>query len=211
MKCGAGGGARGEDGKGGESGRERSEAKDVGFICFGWGLPSINPSPFPESYSNRRIFAGDARRRATSPMNDGGSGIGDGTPTGLKSAARPGQSPPMLPALAVLVLAAAWRLFALYVPALSNFSPLMALAFCGGVYFRRGWVWLAPFVALTLSDLYIDRYYAVTYHYTWSASGAVIRTACFAAAVGLGVLVRAAGTGSASSAAPWPVRCSSTS
>ncbi|HEY1765106.1 MAG TPA: DUF6580 family putative transport protein [Opitutaceae bacterium] len=95
----------------------------------------------------------------------------------------------MLPALAVLVLAAAWRLFGLYVPALSNFSPLMALAFCGGVYFRRGWVWLAPFAALTLSDLYIDHYYAVTYHYQWSASGAVIRTACFAVAVGLGVFV----------------------
>jgi hypothetical protein len=92
-------------------------------------------------------------------------------------------------ALAVLILAAAWRLFALYVPALSNFSPLMALAFCSGIYFRRGWVWLAPFAALTVSDLYIDHYYSVTYHYAWSAGGAVIRTVCFAAAVGLGVLV----------------------
>jgi hypothetical protein len=92
-------------------------------------------------------------------------------------------------ALAVLVLAAAWRLFALYVPALSNFSPLMALAFCSGAYFRRGWMWLVPFVALSLSDLYIDHYYAVTYHYGWSAGGVVIRTACFAAGVALGATV----------------------
>ena len=34
---------------------------------------------------------------------------------------------PLLPALALLVLAAAWRVLAVYAPALSNFAPLMAL------------------------------------------------------------------------------------
>ncbi len=77
-------------------------------------------------------------------------------------------------ALVVLVLAAGWRIFTLYVPALSNFSPVMALAFCAGAYFRRGWTWLAPFAALVVSDLYIDHYYAVTYHYEWTATGAVV-------------------------------------
>jgi hypothetical protein len=92
-------------------------------------------------------------------------------------------------AIAILVLAAGWRVFTLYVPQLSNFSPVMALAFCAGAYSRRGWLWLAPFGALILSDLYIDRYYAVTYHYEWTAAGAVLRILCFAAALGIGFLV----------------------
>ena len=39
---------------------------------------------------------------------------------------------PMILALAILVLASAFRVFVLYVPILSNFSPVMALAFCAG-------------------------------------------------------------------------------
>ncbi len=92
-------------------------------------------------------------------------------------------------ALVILVLAAAWRIFTLHVPALSNFSPLMALAFCGGVYFRGRWLWLVPLAALTLSDLYIDHYYATQYHYEWTVGGAVLRALCFAAAAGFGQLV----------------------
>jgi hypothetical protein len=92
-------------------------------------------------------------------------------------------------ALVVLVLAAGWRVFTLHVPALSNFSPVMALAFCAGAYTRRGWMWLAPFAALVISDLYIDHYYATVYHYEWSVQAGMLRIACFAAALGLGVLV----------------------
>src|ERR1035438_10139235 len=73
--------------------------------------------------------------------------------------------------------------------ALSNFSPVMALTFCAGAYYRRGWIWLAPFAAILLSDMYIDRYYAVVYHYEWTAAGAALRFLCFAGALGLGVLV----------------------
>jgi hypothetical protein len=90
-------------------------------------------------------------------------------------------------ALVVLVLASAFRVFTLHVPALSNFSPVMALAFCAGAYSRNRWMWIAPFAALLLSDLYIDRYYAAVYHYEWSTSGAVLRLLCFTAALGLGV------------------------
>lgn len=92
-------------------------------------------------------------------------------------------------ALLLLILAAAWRVLALHSPALSNFSPLMALAFCGGVYFRNVWLRLAPFAALSLTDIYIDHYYAVEYGYQWTLSGAVLRTLCFAAALGFGLIV----------------------
>jgi hypothetical protein len=91
-------------------------------------------------------------------------------------------------ALVVLILASAFRVFVLYVPELSNFSPVMALAFCAGAYTRNRWMWLAPFAALVLSDLYIDHYYAVTFHYSWSTAGATLRILCYAATLGIGVL-----------------------
>jgi len=78
---------------------------------------------------------------------------------------------------------------ALHVPTLSNFSPLMALAFCGGVYFTNRWQRLAPFVALSVTDLYIDHYYATEYGYQWTLGGVLLRTLCFAAALGFGLLV----------------------
>jgi len=92
-------------------------------------------------------------------------------------------------AILALVLAAGWRVFTLYVPALSNFSPVMALAFCAGAYSSSRWMRLAPFAALVASDLYIDRYYATVFHYEWSAAGAALRILCFAAGLGIGVLV----------------------
>jgi hypothetical protein len=92
-------------------------------------------------------------------------------------------------ALALIALSVAWRIAALSVPALANFAPLMALTFCGAVYFRDKRLWLVPFAALTLSDLYIDHYYATTLSYEWSVGGAVLRAACFAAAIGFGVMV----------------------
>ena len=95
----------------------------------------------------------------------------------------------MLMPLVILVLASAFRVFVLYVPALSNFSPVMALAFCAGAYTRNRSMWIAPFAALVVSDLYIDRYYATVYHYDWGMAGGALRIACFAAALGIGVLV----------------------
>ncbi len=92
-------------------------------------------------------------------------------------------------ALALLVLAAVWRLIAVHVPVLSNFAPLMALTFCGAVYFRDKRLWLVPFAALTLSDLYIDHHYATVYGYEWTLGGVALRAACFAAAIALGLMV----------------------
>ena len=92
-------------------------------------------------------------------------------------------------ALVLILLAAAWRVFGVHVPELSNFSPLMALTFCGAAYFKDKRLWLVPFAALLLSDLYIDRYYALTYGYTWEVGATVIRLLCFAFALVLGALV----------------------
>lgn len=95
----------------------------------------------------------------------------------------------LVPALAVLVLAAGWRLLAIHAPALSNFAPLMALTFCGAVYFRDRRMWLVPFAALLLSDLYLDYYYATNYGEAWTWPSVAIRALCFALALPLGRLV----------------------
>ena len=92
-------------------------------------------------------------------------------------------------ALALLVLAAGWRLIAPHAPALANFAPLMALAFCGAVYFQDRRLWLVPLGALVLSDLYLDHYYAATFGENWTWSSAAVRLLCFAAAVPLGLWV----------------------
>jgi hypothetical protein len=91
-------------------------------------------------------------------------------------------------ALILILGAAAWRILAVHSPELSNFAPLMALAFCGGVYFRSWRMWLIPFVALGLSDLYLDHYYSVQYHYEFPFAEWSIRLLCFAAGLGLGRL-----------------------
>ncbi|MGA3006335.1 MAG: DUF6580 family putative transport protein [Opitutaceae bacterium] len=94
----------------------------------------------------------------------------------------------MLVAVVLILLSAAWRLMAADSPALGNFSPLMALTFCGAVYFRDKRLWAVPFFALSLSDLWLNWHYASTLHYSWSLGGALVRTACFAAGLGLGTL-----------------------
>jgi len=89
-------------------------------------------------------------------------------------------------AILLVVLAAAWRVFAVHAPELGNFCPLVAVAFCGGVYFRNRWLWAIPFAALALSDLYLDHYYLVELHYTFVWPMALLRLACFAAALAIG-------------------------
>jgi hypothetical protein len=92
-------------------------------------------------------------------------------------------------ALVLILLAAAYRLLPLMDVSLSNFSPLMAIAFCGGVYARDRRMWLVPFAALSLSDLFLDWFYTTKYGYPFPFLGFVARTACFAATVGLGAWV----------------------
>jgi hypothetical protein len=93
---------------------------------------------------------------------------------------------PYVLALAILVLASGWRVLAVHAPMLSNFAPLMALTFCGAVYFRDKRMWLIPFLALGLSDLYLDYHYATTFGETWRWPSVAVRFVCFALALPLG-------------------------
>ncbi|MEI6105538.1 MAG: DUF6580 family putative transport protein [Opitutae bacterium] len=95
----------------------------------------------------------------------------------------------MLVALVLIILATLYRVLPTLDPGLSNFSPVMAIAFCGAVYFRRRGLWLVPFVALALSDLYLNHYYAREFGFSWPLSGLAGRTVCFAAALLLGAWV----------------------
>lgn len=95
----------------------------------------------------------------------------------------------MYAALVLILAAAGYRILAVTSTELANFAPLMALAFCGAVYLRpRGW-WVVPFAALVLSDLWINHIYVTQYGYGYGHTEMVIRAACFAAALGLGLLV----------------------
>lgn len=93
---------------------------------------------------------------------------------------------PLAVSLIVLVLAAGWRMAAVHAPALSNFAPLMALTFCGAVYFREKRLWLVPFAALLVSDLYLDYYHATTFGETWTWPSVAVRALCFATALPIG-------------------------
>lgn len=95
----------------------------------------------------------------------------------------------MLLAIALIVLAAVWRVLAVYAPALSNFAPLMALTFCGAVYFRDKRLWFVPLLALTFSDFFLNAYYASAFGDTWSWSSELVRMGCFVAAIPVGRLV----------------------
>jgi len=97
----------------------------------------------------------------------------------------------MRTAIALILLATGYRIIAAWNPELVNFSPLMALTFCGAVYFRQRALWLLPFIALSASDLYLNQYHASHFGYTWDWRGMLVRTACFALALVLGRVVAA--------------------
>jgi len=95
----------------------------------------------------------------------------------------------MYVAVILIVLATLYRLLPTVDLTLSNFSPVMAIAFCGAVYFRKRRMWLIPFVALALSDVYLNNFYAREYGFTWPLSGLIARTACFGVALLIGAWV----------------------
>ncbi len=92
-------------------------------------------------------------------------------------------------AIILILLATLYRLLPTVDMGLSNISPVMAIAFCGAVYFRDKRMWAIPFVALMLSDIYINWFYAKEYGYTWPVSGTIARTACFGLALLIGAWV----------------------
>ncbi len=92
-------------------------------------------------------------------------------------------------ALVLLVFAAAFRVLPTLDFSWANVSPVMAIAFCGAVYFRERWMWAVPFIALCVSDLYINHFYVREFGYQLPTLGYVARFACFAAALALGAWV----------------------
>lgn len=92
----------------------------------------------------------------------------------------------MRAALILLFLAVGYRLLPTLDLALANFAPLTAIAFCGAVYLKDRRLWLLPFAALCLSDLYINWFYAREYGYHLEWTGYVGRVLSYGAGLGLG-------------------------
>lgn len=95
----------------------------------------------------------------------------------------------MYAAVVLIIIATISRFLPTIDPSLSNFSPVMAIAFCGAVYFRNRWMWLIPFLALGMSDAYLNHYYVKEYGFSWPVSGFIARTACFGVALLIGAWV----------------------
>ena len=95
----------------------------------------------------------------------------------------------MLPAVVLILLTVGYRVLSVHNTELANFSPLMALAICGAVYLKpRGW-WAVPFAALFASDLWINHVYLTQYGYGYGSAQMAVRIGCFAAALGIGLIV----------------------
>lgn len=92
----------------------------------------------------------------------------------------------MRAALLLLFLAVGYRLLPTLDLALANFAPLTAIAFCGAVYLKDRRLWLLPFAALCLSDLYINWFYAREYGYHLEWTGYVGRVLSYGVGLGLG-------------------------
>jgi hypothetical protein len=92
-------------------------------------------------------------------------------------------------AIVLIVLALVFRLLPTMDMNWANLSPMMAIAFCGAVYFRdRRYSWL-PFAGLCLTDLYVNWFYAQEYGYRMEIPAYLARAACFAAALAIGAFV----------------------
>jgi len=90
-------------------------------------------------------------------------------------------------ALALVVLAAAYRVFsAVYVSALPNFSPAMAMAFCSGLVLPRVLAVAAPLACLFVSDLLLNAHFGQPL--VQPATLAIY--ACYLFAIGTGALLR---------------------
>ncbi len=95
----------------------------------------------------------------------------------------------MFVAVILIFLAVLTRILPTMDLSFSNLSPFFAIAFCGAVYFRKPWLWVGSFLALELSDLYLNYFHAREYGFHWDLSGFLTRSACFGAALLLGVWV----------------------
>lgn len=95
-------------------------------------------------------------------------------------------------AIGILIFAAAFRVIrAVALPELPNFSPLMAIAFCGGLFLPAGLAIVIPLVALIASDIFLNLNAGL------GALGAaeLLRYSCYAFAIAAGLWIRQRGAG----------------
>jgi len=90
-------------------------------------------------------------------------------------------------AVGLLVFAAGFRLLrVIALPDLPNFSPVMAIAFCGAWFLPGALALVLPITALLISDIALGAHYASLA----PGVGDLLRYACYAAAVFLGWSLR---------------------
>ena len=96
-----------------------------------------------------------------------------------------------LPIAVFLVLFGAfYRVFRLeFLPDLPNFAPLMAIAFCGGMFLPGRLAWTIPVGSLLISDLFLNVHYGASLM-DWSMP---VVYACYVLAVFMGTKLRGAG------------------
>lgn len=82
----------------------------------------------------------------------------------------------------LIVVVVAYRVFTGTHEGYMNFAPLMALAFCGGIYLRGAMRWILPLGALLVSDMILNRYHGVG----WVEPFMLGTYACYGLAIGLG-------------------------
>jgi hypothetical protein len=88
-------------------------------------------------------------------------------------------------ASALMVLVVAYRIFTGTHDGYYNFAPLMAVAFCGGIYLSRKMAWLLPLGILLASDLILNNYYGIPLFSPFMA----LTYFCYAVAIGFGIWV----------------------
>jgi hypothetical protein len=94
-------------------------------------------------------------------------------------------------AIILVLLAVLGRILPTMDLTLSNLLPFTSIAFCCAVYFRKPWLAVFAFVALELSDLYINWFYAREYGFHWTISGFIVRSFCFGMSILLGKWIAA--------------------
>lgn len=89
-------------------------------------------------------------------------------------------------AVILVLLAVLGRILPTMDLTLSNLLPFTGIAFSCAVYFRKPWLAVLAFVALELSDLYINWFYAREYGFHWTIGGFIGRSICFIGGILLG-------------------------
>jgi len=93
-------------------------------------------------------------------------------------------------AIFLVLFGAFYRVFRLeFLPDLPNFAPLMAIAFCGGMFLPGRLAWTIPVGALLISDLFLNAHYGASLM-DWTMP---IVYACYVLAVFVGTRLRGAG------------------